>query len=101
MIHTVGPVWRGGGHNEENLLRSCYRGAMMLAAEHELRSIAFPAISCGVYGYPVADAVRASIEEIRSTLATIGQAFEVKLAAFSTDLFAALSDELDRQISAD
>ncbi len=53
VIHTVGPVWRGGGHDEEHLLSSCYRNALKLAREHSVRSVAFPSISTGVYGFPV------------------------------------------------
>lgn len=61
VIHTVGPVWHGGQHDEAQLLASCYRASLALAAAHHLRSIAFPAISCGVYGYPAAEAVAIAV----------------------------------------
>jgi O-acetyl-ADP-ribose deacetylase (regulator of RNase III) len=64
VIHTVGPVWQGGNHHEEELLASCYRESMRLASEHELTSIAFPAISCGVYGFPVQRASQIAIREV-------------------------------------
>ncbi|MBP8296065.1 MAG: O-acetyl-ADP-ribose deacetylase [Burkholderiales bacterium] len=69
VIHTVGPVWRGGAHGEAERLASCYRESLRLAAAQGVRSIAFPAISCGVYGYPVDAAVAIALREMRAWLA--------------------------------
>jgi O-acetyl-ADP-ribose deacetylase (regulator of RNase III) len=69
VIHAVGPVWHGGSHGEDAALASCYRTAMALAAAAGLRSIAFPAISTGVYGFPIDRATRIAVEEVRSALA--------------------------------
>jgi O-acetyl-ADP-ribose deacetylase len=63
VIHTVGPVWRGGGHGEPQLLASCYRTSLALALKHGLRTLAFPAISCGVYGYPLELAAEIAVRE--------------------------------------
>ena len=65
VIHTVGPVWHGGLRGESDLLASCYRQSLKLAAENALRSIAFPAISCGVYGYPIVPAAKIAVCECR------------------------------------
>jgi len=67
VIHTVGPVWHGGGHGEPERLASCYRTSMTLAAEYDLSSITFPAISCGVYGYPPELASRVALRALLDT----------------------------------
>lgn len=69
MIHTVGPVWDGGAHDEDSLLASCYRSSLELAQAHGLRSIAFPAISCGAYRFPVQRAADVAMSAVRDALA--------------------------------
>jgi O-acetyl-ADP-ribose deacetylase len=66
VIHTVGPVWRGGVHGEDDLLAACYRSCLELAEEHLVRTIAFPAISCGVYGFPPARAAEVAVSAVRA-----------------------------------
>lgn len=70
VIHAVGPIWTGGASGEPTLLASCYRASLHLAAEHGVGSIAFPAISCGTYGYPAVHAVPLAVGEVRAWLAT-------------------------------
>ena len=68
VIHTVGPVYRDGRHGEPELLAACYRNSLVLAAEHACRSIAFPCISTGVYGYPIEDAAKIAVREVQTFL---------------------------------
>jgi O-acetyl-ADP-ribose deacetylase (regulator of RNase III) len=68
VIHTVGPVWRGGAHNEDDLLASCYRNSLALVEQHGLMSIAFPSISTGIYGFPIDRAARIALREMRAFL---------------------------------
>lgn len=68
IIHTVGPVWRGGNANEDKLLASCYENSLKLAVENNIKTIAFPAISTGVYGFPLERATRIAIETVKNFL---------------------------------
>src|SRR5437762_3261067 len=70
VIHTVGPVWRGGERNEARTLANCYRNSLQLAVENGIKTIAFPAISCGAYGYPIRGATHIAVETTRDYLAT-------------------------------
>ena len=80
VIHAVGPVWQGGERGEDRLLASCYRNSIRLAEEYELESIAFPAISCGVYGYPVDAAAGIALE---STLLALGDCRRLNRVVFA------------------
>ena len=89
VIHTVGPIWQGGQQQERELLASCYRESLRLAEQHGLRSIAFPAISCGAYGFPVGEAASIAIETIRSHSAADSQLATVYLVCFDASIAAA------------
>ena len=92
VIHTVGPVWRGGTSGEPELLASCYRWSLRLAEEHGLRTIAFPAISCGVYGYPLEAAAEIAVRETGNFPArSVEQVF---LVCFGEDVCASLERAL-------
>ena len=83
VIHTVGPIWQGGSAGEAELLASCYRASLALARAHGIRSLAFPAISCGVYGYPLASATTIAVGEVVAGLAHDQQLDRVVFACFS------------------
>ncbi len=87
VIHTVGPVWHGGGQNEAALLAACYRNSLALAVQHQLTSIAFPSISTGVYRFPIEQACRIALREIRNFLQSPSTLQRVVIVCFSdTDL---------------
>jgi len=83
VIHTVGPVWRGGRNNEQELLASCYRNCMAIAAKHKLKSIAFPSISTGVYGYPIELAARIAVKTVSDAVTQPSSIEEVIFCCFS------------------
>ena len=84
VIHTVGPVWTGGNHGESETLASCYRNSLRVTSENGIRTIAFPAISCGAYRYPIVDAARIAVETTREFLREDGSISQV-LFVVSTD----------------
>lgn len=85
VIHTVGPIWRTGNFGEEKLLRSCYRNSLNLAKENNIKSLAFPLISAGVYGYPKKEAIKIAIEEIEKFLKE--NEMEVYLVIFDSETY--------------
>ena len=94
VIHTVGPVWRGGVNREPELLASCYRSVYEIAHEKRLKTLAFPAISCGIYGYPITDAVRIAVSETRAALKANDGIEKVIFACFGDEVFEAYQREL-------
>jgi O-acetyl-ADP-ribose deacetylase (regulator of RNase III) len=89
VIHAVGPVWQGGRSGEPELLASAYRAALRLAAGHGLRSVAFPAISTGIYGYPLREATEVAVRTVRAALEEGSSVAEVTFACFSPEALAA------------
>ena len=89
VIHTVGPIWSGGHHGEPETLANCYRNSLHVASENGLRTIAFPAISCGVYRYPIPDAARIAIETTSEFLRENASITEVTFVVSSDEIEAA------------
>lgn len=99
VIHTVGPVWQGGDRGEAALLARCYRNSLALAWQYEIETIAFPAISCGVYGYPVAPATAIAVREVRDFLATSDRPREVIFACFSQEMLEVYREALAQPVA--
>lgn len=87
VIHTVGPVWRGGGHDEDRLLASCYRKSLEAASAFKIRSIAFPAISTGIYGFPKTRAARIAVSEIQNYGGDLQDVFFVCFDSETADIY--------------
>ena len=96
VIHTVGPVWRGGAEGEAELLASCYRRSLEIAASHELETLAFPAISTGIYGFPADAAARIAVATVSDFLAQSELPRAVIFCCFSAKSAALHQQELDR-----
>lgn len=94
VIHTVGPIWQGGDSGEPDLLANCYKSSLKLTAEHNIRSIAFPAISCGVHGYPVSQACRIAVSTITEQVSQNPHLRKVILCAFDDIVYKHLVDAL-------
>ncbi len=97
VIHTVGPVWHGGDRQEPERLAACYQSSLRLAHEHHVKSIAFPAVSCGVYGYPLAAAARIAVMECARAIKAASAPEQIIFACFNASalsIYNALLDEL-------
>jgi O-acetyl-ADP-ribose deacetylase (regulator of RNase III) len=87
VIHTVGPIWSGGKHDEAQTLANCYRNSLQIAVENEIRTIAFPAISCGAYGYPVEEATQIALKTTREFLANDDKIDKVMFVLWGDDIY--------------
>jgi len=95
VIHTVGPIWQGGDRGEPELLAACYRNSLRLAVDQGMRTIAFPAISCGVYGYPPDQAAQIAVREVRDFLAGDDHLETVYLVCFGAEVRGAYEQALN------
>ena len=98
VIHTVGPVWRNGLHGEDDLLASCYRSCFALVEQHGIRTIAFPSISTGAYGFPMERAARIAVRETKAFLERKTAAEKVRLVCFGASAFQIYSKALNEAI---
>ncbi len=87
VIHTVGPVWRGGNHNEAALLRSAYENSLKIAYRMKLNSIAFPAISTGIYGYPIREATQIAVDTVKNFIKCYEIPHKIVFVAFSDEVY--------------
>ncbi len=94
VIHTVGPVWRGGSSREDELLAKCYTNSLVLAEKHRIETIAFPSISTGVYGFPIERASRIALKTVASYLSTANFPTRIFIVCFSHNDFQIYSDSL-------
>jgi O-acetyl-ADP-ribose deacetylase (regulator of RNase III) len=94
VIHTVGPVWDGGSYGEPETLAGCYRSCFALARERSIRTLAFPAISCGIFGYPIPEAAAIAVRETRTALKISPQIEKVTFVCFTEQIWTAYQNEL-------
>jgi O-acetyl-ADP-ribose deacetylase len=87
VIHTVGPIWRGGKRGEAQILANCYRNSLQIAVENEIKTIAFPAISCGAYGYPIEEAAQIALETTREFLGTTEEITKVIFVLWGDEIY--------------
>ena len=96
VIHTVGPIWRGGKHDEAPTLANCYRNSLQLAVENEIKTLAFPAISCGAYGYPIKEAAQIAFKATREFLALSDKLQKVIFVVWGEDVYDAYREALQK-----
>ncbi len=99
IIHTVGPVWQGGNQQEARLLADCYRNSLLLARHYDIKTIAFPAISCGVYRFPVKQAARIALTTITETLEKVPEIEKVWLVCFNNECLTAYNQAFEQELS--
>jgi O-acetyl-ADP-ribose deacetylase (regulator of RNase III) len=89
VIHTVGPIWRGGKRGEPEILANCYRNSLQLSVENEIQTIAFPAVSCGAYGYPIQEAAQIALKTTREFLANAHKIEKVIFVLWGEEIYEA------------